>query len=606
MHKQQARPIIKTLRRLFLTAALLAGLALSILPVSHAADITVTTLDDENGTCATGNGCSLREAIAEATADQEIDFNVAGTIILTNGELTINKNLTITGPGADSLSISGNDSYRVFNIASSKAVTITGITIRDGKVSDDTGGGISNAGTLTLDNCIVSDNNAPNVGGIIISAGGTLTLANCTVSGNTATNNTGGIGNEGTLTLNNSTVYSNTATNNIGGIGNIGTLTLNNSTVSGNTASGNGGGIGNYEGMVNISNSTLYSNTATSGGGIYNDAGIVGVKNTIVANNTGDNCSGTITNNGYNIDSGTSCGWGSASGSMSNTDPKLDNLADNGGPTWTHALLLGSPAINEIPYQTNGCGTDYTTDQRGYDRPHPAGGSCDIGAFELYTVTIPVLTGWNLLSWPLLPPDITLDGVLGNQLHGTDSPLTADRVLAWDGDSQAYASCWYCGGPVCEAWGEPWANHWLANDYSQCSLTLPPDSGFWVQNRSGGTEALIVAGQVAEADRSVPVGENWQMLGSAFPDARPLDDANLPATGTDSPLTADRVLYWDADVQAYRSAWFCGGPVCEGWGEPWANHWLANDYSQTDIVLQPGHGFWYQNRHDSFIWLNPR
>ena len=44
---------------------------------------------------------------------------------------------------------------------------------------------------------------------------------------------------------------------------------------------------------------------------------------------------------------------------------------------------------------------------------------------------------------------------------------------------------------------------------------------------------------------------------------------------------------------------------CESWGEPYANHWLANDYSPTDIVIQPGHGFWYQNRHQAFTWINP-
>jgi len=382
MHQHLTASLIRKTFTLFIMAILVAGLALSVLPVSHAADITVTTLNDENGTCATGNGCSLREAIAEATPDQDIDLGVTGTIILTNGELAINKNLTITGPGADSLTISGNDASRVISIASSKAVTITGVTIRDGNVSDDTGGGILNAGTLTLDNCIISDNTAPNVGGIIISAGGTLTLANCTVSGNTATNNTGGIGNEGILTLNNSTVSGNTATNNIGGIGNIGTLTLDNSTVSGNTASGNGGGIGNYGGMVNISNSTLSGNTAGSGGGgIYNSGGTVNIKNTILAGNTPNNCVGGMTSQGYNLESGTDCGF-AGTGDLQGAAANLGPLTDNGGPTWTHALLSGSPAIGHIPYETNGCGTTYTTDQRGYSRPCPAEGSCDIGAYE--------------------------------------------------------------------------------------------------------------------------------------------------------------------------------------------------------------------------------
>ncbi|HSG15234.1 MAG TPA: hypothetical protein VLE70_02780 [Anaerolineae bacterium] len=219
-------------------------------------------------------------------------------------------------------------------------------------------------------------------------------------------------------------------------------------------------------------------------------------------------------------------------------------------------------------------------------------------------VSLAVLPDWNLLSWPVLPADTALDAVLGNQLYGTHSQETADRVLVWSGDSQSYEAAWYCGGPICESWGEPMANHWLAADNSQSTLTLEPDSGFWIQNRSGITETLAVVGDVAEGDRLVPVGQNWQMLGSAFPVAKPLDSANLPDTDSDSPDTADRVLYWDAASQRYRSAWYCGGSICAGWGEPWANHWLAQDYSPTDIVLEPGHGFRYQNRHDGFVWLN--
>ncbi len=221
---------------------------------------------------------------------------------------------------------------------------------------------------------------------------------------------------------------------------------------------------------------------------------------------------------------------------------------------------------------------------------------------------IPVLPGWNMLSWPLLPYDVSLDEVIGEQLFGSDSPLNADRVLFWDGDSQGYTSAWFCGGPSCEGWGEPWANHWLANDYSQSPLTLPADLGFWVQNRSGTTETMVLVGQVAESDRSITVNLDWQMLGFAFPAPadRPLDDSNIPAVGADNPLEADRILYWEAATQTYGSAWFCGGPSCESWGEPWVNHWLANDYSQTDLALHPGHGFWYQNRYSPFAWVNPR
>lgn len=218
--------------------------------------------------------------------------------------------------------------------------------------------------------------------------------------------------------------------------------------------------------------------------------------------------------------------------------------------------------------------------------------------------SIPLSPGWNLLAWPMLPNTGTLDSVLGGQLHGSTGPDTADRVLVWNPISQTYSSAWFCGGPICESWGEPWANHWLANDYSLSPLTLQPDTGFWIQNRSGVTETVVLVGRVAEVERSVSIGTNWQMLGSAFPVSKTLDNSNLPAIGSTGPDTADRVLMWDAPTQRYRSAWFCGGPVCESWGEPWANHWLANDYSPTDIVLQPGQGLWFLNRHSSTTWNN--
>ncbi|CAG0970195.1 hypothetical protein ANRL4_01203 [Anaerolineae bacterium] len=220
------------------------------------------------------------------------------------------------------------------------------------------------------------------------------------------------------------------------------------------------------------------------------------------------------------------------------------------------------------------------------------------------TATLPVRSGWNLVTLPLLPSSVTLDQVLGRQLHGSDNPETADQVLVWNNAPQSYESAWFCGGPVCESWGEPWANHWLANDYSLSPLPLTPDTGFWLQNRSGTAETLIVTGTVATVTRTVVVGTNWQLLGSAFPTSKPLDSANLPAVGTDSPETGDQVFYWDGVTQSYKSAWFCGGPICESWGEPWANHWLASDYSPTDIVLEVGHGFWFLNRHGPQAWLN--
>ena len=92
---------------------------------------------------------------------------------------------------------------------------------------------------------------------------------------------------------------------------------------------------------------------------------------------SGGNCAGTIPNGGYNLDSGTTCGFGTANNSLSDADPKLGALANNGGPTLTHALLAGSPAINK------GNSFGVTTDQRSVARPQ--GAAPDIGAFEVDT-----------------------------------------------------------------------------------------------------------------------------------------------------------------------------------------------------------------------------
>jgi predicted outer membrane repeat protein len=187
----------------------------------------------------------------------------------------------------------------------------------------------------------------------------------------------------GKLTLRNLTVADGYAFEESGGIFiRTGTATVSNSTFSGNSAAFYGGGIASKD-TLEVSNSTLSGNRAFEGGGIYNLGGTATLKNMIVANSpSGESCFGTISNCGYNLDSGTSCGFPTEN---SNKDPLLGPLADNGGPTKTHALLAGSPAID----QGNSFGE--STDQRGMPRPSyfvstpdaSGGDGSDIGAFEL-------------------------------------------------------------------------------------------------------------------------------------------------------------------------------------------------------------------------------
>jgi Right handed beta helix region len=291
----------------------------------------------------------------------------------------------------------------VRGIYNSGTATLTNSTVSE-NAADSEGGGIRNAGTLTLTNSTVSGN----IGGGIYGIFGTLTVSNSTVSGNTAPYG-GGIFNDGTLTLTNSTVSGNTAdlgggidneygtatltnstvsgnsavTGDGGGIYNGATLTLTNSTVSGNTAGDYGGGIANGA-TLTLTNSTVSGNTANrGGGGILNNAfGSLTLNNTVVDND----CDGTIMSDGGNLESpADTCGFDQPTDQVNVTVEQLNlgPLADNGGPTWTHALLPGSVAIDQIPEAEclDADGEPLTTDQRG--APRPVGTMCDVGALEL-------------------------------------------------------------------------------------------------------------------------------------------------------------------------------------------------------------------------------
>jgi hypothetical protein len=120
-------------------------------------------------------------------------------------------------------------------------------------------------------------------------------------------------------------------------------------------------------------------------GGISNSGGTAIFQNSIVADSTyGGNCSGTVTSHGHNLSSDGSCNFNNT-GDLSNTDPKLGPLQNNGGPTQTQALLSGSPAIDAG--KPSGCSDGHghllKTDQRGKPRPDKEDTrGCDIGAYE--------------------------------------------------------------------------------------------------------------------------------------------------------------------------------------------------------------------------------
>jgi hypothetical protein len=324
---------------------------------NRAAQHIVTTLND--GVAVTG---SLRQRIAIANAGDTIVFQAGllGTIQLI-GRLTINKNLIISGPGANVITVSGQNSSQIFSITAGN-VQISGLRIANGFVSGAGGGVLVDGGNLTLNNCQINANDAESGGGALVFPGSTLTITNSTINGNTSAVEGGGVSNRGgTLFLTNTTINGNSAPQSGGvSVEGGGTATILNSTISGNSASGT---------------------TLTDAGGLRIISGsTVNLKNTIVANNTASGAAspdvgGTVVSQGTNLIGNTAGGNGFIASDLLNMNPQLAALAFNGGTTPTQASMAGSPAIDA----GNNTGAP-ATDQRGAIRPQ--GAAVDIGAFE--------------------------------------------------------------------------------------------------------------------------------------------------------------------------------------------------------------------------------
>ena len=384
--------------------------------------IVVTTLADEQNT----NGqCSLREALINANNNNQsgstdcaagigvdtISFSVTGTINLSSALPDIAESLTIKGPGANLLTVrrdTGGD-YRIFNIPNGGlSIAISGLTISNGKASvGNFGGGISSLSNLALTNCALVNNEAAGFG-----SGGGVSLrfadgsfTGCTFNGNVALIAGAGI-------------------HFLGDSGH--TLTLTNCTLSGNMVpTGVGGGIFNasFSGssILEVSNSTIANNVAAQGGGIFTRTSGAGttattrLRSTIVANNSLPNLAtdmlngggpATVTSRGYNLTSDGGGGFLNGTGDLLNTNPLLAALGNYGGPTQTHALLAGSPALDK------GNSAGLATDQRGVGRPvddpglpnATGGDGADIGAFERSALA--VVSAANFKGAPLAQESI--------------------------------------------------------------------------------------------------------------------------------------------------------------------------------------------------------
>ena len=373
--------------------------AVRVLQVNSGAALTLQNLVIANGNASllSGGLYNLGTAtISNSTFSNNLGSFGGGIDNESSGTLTIS-NSTFSGNSATN---SGGA------VSSSGTMTVSNSTISGNSANTLAGGIAIFGGTVTVSNSTISGNSANTLAGGLVNNGGTMTINNSTISGNSADSG-GGIynGSGSTVTVSNSTISGNSASSTFGGglYNNGGAATISNSTISGNSASSGGGIFNTSSGTVTVSNSTISANSASSGGGIRNFSGTLTLANSIVANSlAGGNCAGSITNGGHNLDSGTSCGWGSSNGSLSNTNPQLGPLANNGGPTRTHALLQGSPAIDQgnnslLPPDSADQDGDGNTgepipfDQRGPGHLRIVGGTVDIGAFERQRVYLPIV-----------------------------------------------------------------------------------------------------------------------------------------------------------------------------------------------------------------------
>ena len=348
---------------------------------------------------ANGNGST----VANTTTTITFQSGLTGIITLTGAPSPLVVNVTVQGPGAATIAVDGNGAVRPFLIMGGVTAAISGITLQNG-FSSGNGGGVNNAGTLTLTGCTLTGNNTSAFGSGV-SSNGALTMTNCAISNNGGPSAGQGVGvfNGGTLTMTgclvNGNVSGTTTANYGGGVYNNGTATLTSCTLSGNKISGGGGGVlNNNAGILTMTGCTLTGNSAVSGtygsgGGLDSNSNAAAVlTDDIFSGDTSTDASTEISGNVTAAHCDIAQAGYTGNGNV-NADPLLSALGNYGGLTQTFALLPGSPCL--------GAGvavTGVTTDQRGVAVPQ--GTRYDIGAFESQGFTV-TLTGGSPQSTPI-------------------------------------------------------------------------------------------------------------------------------------------------------------------------------------------------------------
>jgi hypothetical protein len=372
-----------------------AGMILLFCASAFASTDMVTTLAD-NGTG------SLRATLAAANSGDTIVFSngLTGTITLAS-TLTINNNVTIQGPGAKLLTVSGNHAVTVFTVNSGAQVSIFGLTIANGSTTGP-GGGISNSGVLTVTKSSFNDNSTAGNEGGAINNSGTLVVSASSFIGNSSSLGDTGVG---------------------GAINNSGTLTVDDSTFSANS-SNNGGAICNSDGTATISDSTFSTNSSGSAGGgaIFGFGGAVIATNNIFVGNsarvgagvaTSGESSANLSNNVFfnNLDTGGAeddCVSCTSNTQAVDADPMLAPLGNYGGPVQTMLPQPGSAAICAGSATLLPMGL--TTDQRGFPRTT----SYSINGTPTVCVDAgAVQTNYQSVQFTNVPSSGSYNGVLG-------------------------------------------------------------------------------------------------------------------------------------------------------------------------------------------------
>ncbi len=369
-----------------------------------------------------------------------------GTATISDSTISGNSNGGINNSGTAIISDSTISGNLMGGINNSGAATIS-----DSTISGNSNGGINNSGTAIISDSTISSNSTG------INNSGTANISNSTISNNSNPRGGGIRNSNGTINITDSTISGNSTLFYGGGIYNLGaTAIINNSTISGNSASyGGGGGIGNL-GVASISNSTITGNEAPSGLGsgilqkaayLYNETNYsfftfdanATVTSSIISGNVNSDVdsvenSNTLTSEDHNL-----IGTGNAIDNFNGdndqtgvTDPLLADLADNGGPTFTHLPLPNSPAIDAGSNPNN-----LDTDQRG--EPRFVGSAVDIGAVELQTSQITGTPQSDRLNGT--NENNTIRGLAGNDTingRGGDDQIIGgrgnDRLFGKDGN----------------------------------------------------------------------------------------------------------------------------------------------------------------------------